>query len=86
MSRSALRGVLLAMLVLAPGASGRVAASPTLYVSPAGNDTAPCSIAQPCLTFGRAYRAASPGARVEVAGGTYATQTIPVDSSKAAWT
>jgi hypothetical protein len=84
MSRSALRGVLLAMLVLAPGASGRSAASPTLYVSPAGNDTAPCSIAQPCLTFGRAYRAASPGARVEVAGGTYATQTIPADASKAA--
>jgi chitodextrinase len=54
----------------------------TVFLSPSGSDTAPCSQAQPCRSFNRAYRVAAPGTTVEVAGGSYGGETIAVDSSK----
>ena len=45
-----------------------------------------CSQSAPCLTFNRAYRVASPGQVVEVAGGTYGDQTIASDSTKTSTT
>jgi hypothetical protein len=45
-------------------------------VSPSGSDANACSQAAPCKTFDRAYRVASCGATVSLAGGTYPTQTI----------
>jgi hypothetical protein len=41
------------------------------YLSPTGNDSNPCTQAQPCYTMNRAYHAASPGDTVEIAAGTY---------------
>jgi hypothetical protein len=46
------------------------------FVSPSGSDSAPCSSSQPCQTFQRAYQAAQPGQVVDVAGGTYPSQTL----------
>jgi hypothetical protein len=51
-------------------------------MSPSGSDSSPCSQAQPCRTFDRAYRVAAPGATVEVAGGSYPGQTVSPDASK----
>jgi chitodextrinase len=53
-----------------------------VYVSANGSDTAACTQAAPCRSFDRAYRVAQPGQVVEVAGGTYPSQTIQADSSK----
>lgn len=61
-------------------ASAPVQAGPTstasVFVSPAGSDTAQCTKASPCATLNRAYAVARPGKTVEVAGGTYPAQTI----------
>jgi hypothetical protein len=54
----------------------------TVFVSTGGSDSAPCSQSQPCKSFDRAYKVAHPGDTVEVAGGSYSSQTINVDSSK----
>jgi chitodextrinase len=54
----------------------------SLYVSTAGSDANPCTQAQPCLSFGRAYKAAAPGATVLVAAGTYPGQEIDDDPAK----
>jgi hypothetical protein len=48
----------------------------SVFVSTTGSDSAPCTAAAPCQTFGRAYQVALPGQIVEVAGGTYPSQTI----------
>ena len=57
-------------------------AAQTFYLAPNGSDANDGSQRKPWLTFSHAYRAAQPGETVEIAGGTYGPQTIPVDSSK----
>jgi hypothetical protein len=54
----------------------------SVFIAPSGADSNPCSKAQPCRSFDRAYRVASPGAVVEVAAGSYPGQAIDPDSSK----
>ena len=54
----------------------------TVYVAPSGSDANPCTQSQPCLSFGRAYKAAAPGATVLVGAGTYPGQEISLDTSK----
>jgi hypothetical protein len=54
----------------------------SVFMSPSGSDSNPCSQAQPCRTFNRAYRVAAPGAVVEVVGGSYPGQTISPDPAK----
>src|SRR5437762_3883870 len=74
-----------AALVLATTACGGAAAASkaaTLYVSPNGSDGGGCTQSAPCASFDRAYRVATPGATVVVAGGTYSGQTIGDDPSK----
>ncbi|HSS42858.1 MAG TPA: right-handed parallel beta-helix repeat-containing protein [Solirubrobacterales bacterium] len=53
-----------------------------LYLSPSGSDSNACTSAKPCKTLNRAYRLAAPGQTVELAAGTYADTSLPVDSSK----
>jgi hypothetical protein len=53
-----------------------------VFVSPAGVDENPCTFAAPCASFDRAYRAARLGQTIEIAQGTYGSQTIGVDGSK----
>jgi hypothetical protein len=55
---------------------------PSVFVSASGSDSNLCTQLAPCKTFQRAYNVAQPGQVVEVAGGTYPTQTI--NGSKAA--
>jgi hypothetical protein len=57
-------------------------ASGSVFVATGGSDGNPCSAAAPCASFNRAYRVAQPGQVVEVAAGTYSSQTIQADSSK----
>jgi hypothetical protein len=54
----------------------------SVFMTPSGSDSSPCSQAQPCRSFNRAYRVAAPGAVVEVAGGSYPGQTISPDPAK----
>ena len=57
-----------------------IATAATVFVSATGSDTNACSTrAAPCLSFQAAFDHAAPGAAVEVAGGTYASQTITGD-------
>ncbi len=49
----------------------------TLHVSPSGSDAGSCTASAPCRTFERAYRVASPGDVVQVAGGSYGSEAIP---------
>jgi hypothetical protein len=53
------------------------AAAATRYVSASGSDRAACTRSAPCASLERAYRSASPGDAVEVAGGAYGSQLIP---------
>jgi len=46
------------------------------YVSPSGSDSATCTQSAPCASFNRAWQVAQPGDVVEVAGGSYAGQTL----------
>ena len=55
---------------------------PSVFLSPAGNDGANCSAGAPCRTLDRGYRAAAPGAVVQLAGGSYPGGTIAYDSAK----
>jgi hypothetical protein len=52
--------------------------TPAVYVSTAGNDgtCARGNSAKPCLTFNRAFAIASAGDVVQIAAGTYASQTL----------
>jgi hypothetical protein len=47
-----------------------------LRISTTGNDANPCTRRAPCRTFDRAYRIAGPGQAIEVAGGSYPSQTV----------
>jgi hypothetical protein len=79
------RIVPLLALALATTACGSAVASSRaarLYVAPTGNDSGSCTKGNPCLSFGRAYRAAKPGDTVELAAGTYPAQQLDDDSSK----
>ena len=53
------------------------------YVSMNGSDANPCSQAAPCKSLDRAFRVSAAGQTVSVAPGSYPSQTIAVDSSKA---
>jgi hypothetical protein len=69
-------------------AGGRIAGATTIvvrtlaqcpasvFVSTSGSDSAPCTASAPCQTFGHAYQVARPGQIVEVAGGSYPSQTL----------
>jgi hypothetical protein len=70
----------LAAAVLCGGAAP--AKTSLLYVSPNGSGSS-CTRAHPCGSFARAYLRARPGQVVQVAGGTYSPQSIPVDGRKA---
>jgi hypothetical protein len=63
-------------------AGSAAAPQPTVFVSPNGSHAGGCTRAQPCSSWDRAYRVAKPGDVIELAGGTYPTQTIGVDASK----
>jgi hypothetical protein len=69
--------VILAAALLS--ASSAEATGSVLHVSPAGSDAGACSAAQPCRSLDRAFDRASGGGRVQIAGGTYPTQTITGD-------
>jgi hypothetical protein len=55
-----------------------------LFVSRSGSDTSPCTQAAPCASFNRAYALAAPGEVVEVAAGTYPSQTIRAAGARSA--
>jgi hypothetical protein len=54
----------------------------TVYVAPNGLDAGVCAKAAPCGSFDYAYHVATPGATIEIAGGTYPAQTVNVDLTK----
>jgi chitodextrinase len=54
----------------------------TVFVSTTGSDANACTQAAPCRSLDRGYRVADPGDVVEVAGGSYPSQRIGVDSTK----
>jgi chitodextrinase len=47
-----------------------------LYVATNGSSSSQCTQASPCSTFTRAYGLAQPGFTVQIAGGSYPSQTI----------
>jgi hypothetical protein len=53
----------------------------SFFLAPGGSDANPCTAAQPCRTFGRAYWVAGPGDVVELAAGTYGDQAVLADPS-----
>ena len=70
---------LIALTAAAIGAGPAAASSTTLYVSPAGSDSAGCTSAHPCKTIGHAVSVAAAGDRIVVRRGTYAEMvTVPV--------
>ena len=58
--------------------------SASLFVAPGGSDGGSCVQAAPCASFQRAYQVAAPGKVVEVAAGTYPSQTLRGVAGKAA--
>ena len=54
----------------------------TVYVAPNGLDGGVCTKTAPCGSFDYAYHLASPGATIEIAGGTYPAQTVNLDLTK----
>jgi len=48
----------------------------SVFVAANGSDSAACTASAPCQTFQRGYQVAKPGQIVEVAGGTYPSQTL----------
>jgi len=63
--------LLLASLLLCASANAA-----TLYVAPNGSDSNPCTQASPCASFNGARAKAAAGDEIEVAGGSYGSQTI----------
>ncbi|QEC50090.1 hypothetical protein FSW04_22620 [Baekduia soli] len=61
-------------------AAGRAAAS--LFLTPGGDDAAPCTSELPCRTLDRAYHLARPGAVVALAAGRYGPQLVTTDPAK----
>ena len=57
-------------------ASGIANRQSALRVSANGSDGNPCTRSAPCRTFDRAYRVARPGRVIEVASGSYPSQTV----------
>jgi len=53
----------------------------SVYLAPSGSDANPCTQAAPCLSFQRARNVASPGDTVEVAAGSYGSQTLTGDKA-----
>ena len=68
---------LIALTAAALGAAPAAASSMTLYVSPAGSDSAACTSAHPCKTIGHAVAVAAAGDRIVVRHGTYA-ETVAI--------
>jgi hypothetical protein len=68
--RSAIR-LILCVLTVGAGLSLPAGASAAVYLSPGGNDVAPCLVTAPCRTFDRAYQVAAPGDEVILAAGSY---------------
>src|SRR6185295_15771049 len=72
MSRIALSGIAAAIVLLAGAATAQAA---TYYVTTGGDDTNPCTQAEPCLTIGHAlavHRAAATASDViDVGAGTF---------------
>lgn len=62
--------LIVCLLWLIQDAAG-VAAGTTLYVKKSGNDTAPCTAAEPCLTIDHAVFVANPGDTIQVGPGNY---------------
>jgi len=56
--------------------SGRSAAPKTVYLSPTGNDSNPCTKSKPCLSFGHVWDNSLAGQTIEVAAGTYGDQQL----------
>ena len=56
--------------------------APSVFLSPSGNDANNCSAQAPCRTLDRGYKAAAPGALVQLAGGSYPGGTIGYDPAK----
>src|SRR5512144_2175179 len=66
---------------------GLVLAAPagaTVYLAPSGSDSAPCTAAAPCRSMDRGYRVAPAGTDVEMAGGSYGSQTLGSEPAKGA--
>jgi hypothetical protein len=74
MGRALLTALAAAAAFAVPGASG--AARATFWVAPDGTDGGGCTHASPCRSFDAAFQAATPGARVVVAAGSYPPQTV----------
>lgn len=70
-------------LSLASDASPAEQARSALFISPSGSDGGPCSRAEPCASFDRAYALARPGTVVEVRSGQYGPQTIEARGNRA---
>jgi hypothetical protein len=81
----------LTALVLAVGIAGVVGCSggaadrapASRFVSPGGSDAGDCTSASPCRTFDRGYQVAAPGDTVEIAAGTYPSQTLSAKAGAA---
>jgi hypothetical protein len=54
----------------------------SVFLAPNGSDSNPCTQAAPCKTFDRGYRAAAPGALVEIAAGLYPGQQVIPSAAK----
>ena len=79
----AVLGVLAACGGAAPdGSTDAPGDQPRLYVSTSGSDAGHCAERAPCATFARAYALARPGDVIEIDGGTYPTQELPLDPEK----
>ena len=71
-----LLGVVALVTLTAACAPATARPAGSLYLSPAGSDAGSCSAAAPCATLQRAFALAQPGQTVELAGGTYPSQTL----------
>ena len=54
----------------------------SVFLSPNGNDANPCTAAAPCRNFDRGFRVAQPGQHVELAAGSYGSQSVRADPAK----
>jgi hypothetical protein len=66
-----------------PAAAPRRLPAPSLFVEPAGDDGGACGAGDPCRSLDRAYHAARPGQVVQLAGGSYGSQSLTADPAKA---
>jgi len=79
--RPAALAALVALALTAAGA-GPAQKPASLFVSPGGSDAGACTRATPCRSFDRAYHRARAGQVVEVAGGTYPSQSLSAAPGK----